>query len=506
MEIEGGAELARRINRRLTMAASLGNAGGVAMVFAFLAFLFPASRESGTGYETLLLTSAIGTALYLPTTLYLGWRWAVRRFEPVFQWLSGEREADEVVRRVVLDHPMWSARVSALFWGLGAVGFWLLGLITASLVIGESIFFTVALGGITTSSVVYLLAERILRPVVGLALEGGQPPPKVTIPGIASRMTMAWTLATGVPLVGVVALGVTDLSGANVDQDLLVGATLFLASLALAVGFLAIFFAARGVADPIGAVRHGLVRIERGDLEASVPVDDGSEVGLLQVGFNRMAGGLRERERLREAFGAFVDPELTERVLEHGIDLAGEEVELSVMFIDVRDFTALSERSEAHDVVARLNELYGVVVPVVLKHGGHANKFIGDGLLSVFGAPERLPDHAQRAVDAALEIARAVEERFAGELRIGIGVNSGPVVAGTIGGGGRLDFTVIGDTVNTAARVEAATRKTGDDVLVTESTYRLLDGTGTWEARPPVSLKGKAREVALYAPEGALLR
>ena len=119
----------------------------------------------------------------------------------------------------------------------------------------------------------------------------------------------------------------------------------------------------------------------------------------------------------------------------------------------------------------------------------------------MFGAPDPLDDHADRAVEAALEIAEVVAEAYAGELRIGIGVNSGPVVSGTVGGGGRLEFTVIGDTVNTAARVEEATRETGDVVLVTEATRRLLttDHGGLIE-RGRVPLKGKAEHVQLYAP------
>jgi adenylate cyclase len=140
-------------------------------------------------------------------------------------------------------------------------------------------------------------------------------------------------------------------------------------------------------------------------------------------------------------------------------------------------------------------------VPAILRSGGHANKFIGDGLLAVFGAPNRLDDHADAAVAAGIEIARIVRERYEGELRVGVGINSGRVVVGTIGGGGRLDFTVIGDAVNTAARVESATRETGDDVLITDDTRRRLSGdAGAWEARPPIALKGKARQVSLYAP------
>jgi class 3 adenylate cyclase len=213
-----------------------------------------------------------------------------------------------------------------------------------------------------------------------------------------------------------------------------------------------------------------------------------------------MAAGLEQRERLRDAFGTFVDPDLTERVLEEGTDLAGEEVDVSLLFMDIRGFTTYSEKAEAQEVVARLNDLYGEVVPVILRHQGHANKFIGDGLLAVFGAPDRIPDHADRAVAAGLDIARLVRERYRGEMRVGIGVNTGRVVVGTIGGGGRLDFTVIGDAVNTAARVESATRQTDDDLLITEATRGALStDSGIWEERPPVALKGKEEEVRLYA-------
>ena len=112
--------------------------------------------------------------------------------------------------------------------------------------------------------------------------------------------------------------------------------------------------------------------VRRGDFDARVAVEDGSEVGLLQAGFNHMASGLAERERLRHAFGAYVDPELTERVLREGIDVAGEDVEVSVLFTDVRNFTAYAETADAREVVTHLNELYSEIVPIVRRHGGHA--------------------------------------------------------------------------------------------------------------------------------------
>jgi adenylate cyclase len=140
-------------------------------------------------------------------------------------------------------------------------------------------------------------------------------------------------------------------------------------------------------------------------------------------------------------------------------------------------------------------------VPLLVRHGGYPDKYIGDGLLGVFGAPEPLPDHADRAVAAAIDIATMVQERYGDDLRVGVGVNSGPVIAGTIGGGGHVEFTVIGDTVNTAARVEQVTRQMGDAVLVTEATRALLrDEHGGFDRRPPAPLKGKRERVHLWAP------
>jgi len=164
-----------------------------------------------------------------------------------------------------------------------------------------------------------------------------------------------------------------------------------------------------------------------------------------------------------------------------------------------------AEHAGPDQVVALLNELWGLFVPMLLGHGGHANKFIGDGVFGVFGvfgAPDRHPDHADRAVSAGLEIAARVREHYGGRVGVGIGVNSGRVVAGTVGGGGRVEFTVIRDTVNAAARVEAATRETGDEVLITDATReRLTGGWGEFALRPSVPLKGKTERVGLWAPQ-----
>jgi class 3 adenylate cyclase len=285
------------------------------------------------------------------------------------------------------------------------------------------------------------------------------------------------------------------------DFDTIGLASLVAVAVTAAVSIWLSLVLADAVSGPIIDLRNATRRVGAGDLSVRVPVVSTDETGELAAAFNAAVAGLAERERLREAFGAFVHPTVTERVLSEGTDLRGEEIELSILFLDVRGFTEFAERADPHEVVARLNGLYDAVVPVIERHGGHANKFVGDGLLAVFGAPQRQPDHAARAFAAARDIARLVRDGIGGGLRVGLGVNSGRVVVGTIGGGGRRDFTVIGEPVNTAAHVEAATRLTGDDILITETTLRALGAVADeFEERPSVPLKGKAATVRLYAP------
>ena len=224
------------------------------------------------------------------------------------------------------------------------------------------------------------------------------------------------------------------------------------------------------------------------------------ELGEVAASFNEMVTGLRERERIRQAFGTYLDHEVAEHILSEGFSEQGEAVEVSILFCDVKDFSGFAESAEAHVVVARLNELFEVVVPAIAAEGGHVDKFVGDGLMAVFGAPQQFTDHAARAVRAAIEIDRLVNrEGEGGGFELGVGVNTGPVLAGSIGGAGRLNFSVIGDAVNVAARVEEATRTTGFDVLITGATREQLPDDVVLEECGERDLRGLERPVTLFA-------
>jgi adenylate cyclase len=251
---------------------------------------------------------------------------------------------------------------------------------------------------------------------------------------------------------------------------------------------------------PIRDLAEGTERVAAGDYSQRLPVVQDDDLGALAASFNRMQAGLAERQRLQGAFGTYVDPALAARLLEQGDDVfAGERRQVTVMFVDIRDFTPFAEANTAEDTVARLNALFEIVVPAVVDAGGHVNKFLGDGALVVFGAPNDPAEHADAALNAAVLIHRRVAERFGRELRIGIGINTGVVIAGTIGGGGKLEFTLIGDTVNVAARVEQLTKTTGDAILLT---HQCIDALAS---RPPGLidrgfhvLKGKSASTQVF--------
>lgn len=263
-------------------------------------------------------------------------------------------------------------------------------------------------------------------------------------------------------------------------------------------GLLATGFAARVVLEPVNALIGATQRVGKGDLTVRVAVAAADELADLTAAFNRMVRGLAERQALESALGAYVDP-LAQRILNEGVLLKGAEVDVTVMMLDIRDFTSMSERSSPAQIVERLNDLWSTVIPIVHRYHGHVNKFVGDAILAVFGAPVSIPDHAKAATGAAAAIVDTIEQQFEGRVRVGIGINTGTVLAGTLGGGGRLEFTVIGDAVNVASRVQDLTKDKGYDVLITGATHQAISDLGAVvEPVGVVALRGKSESVSLY--------
>jgi adenylate cyclase len=498
-ERSGRAALLSGLNRSLNWVSMLGNGLGAGLIFVFLVFLFPSTIDEEE-FGDILALNVPAFIVYMALTLPLGRLWFVRRFfDPLKAWLASGQPAGETERELILRYPARFSAVAGFFWALAAILFGLLNL-GAGADAAASIGATIVLGGLSACALQYLLVERVLRPVTALALAGSRAS-RLAGPGVAARLTMAWTLATGVPLLGLAALAVADVAGAKVDRDELVLATLFLALVAITIGLGGMYVAARSIADPLAAMRNALERVEQGEFGTRVSVDDGSEVGLLQAGFNQMSAGLDERERMRDLFGRHVGPDVARAALDGDVMLGGEVREIAALFIDVVGSTTMASQRPPTEIVALLNDFFRIVVDVVETHGGLVNKFEGDAALAIFGAPVVREDPAGDALVAARELRQALDDELS-EIKAGIGVSAGAAVAGNVGAERRFEYTVIGDPVNEAARLCDLSKERSQRVLASEAALRRAGNREReqWSLGETVTVRGRSAPTRLAAP------
>jgi adenylate cyclase len=493
-----GIRLVRRVRARLLLALALSNLIGLAVVVSCIAWVLPGGRIDDV--PTVIAVNAAMAGVYLVAIVPFGVLWGETWLRSGRRWVHEGRAPTDAEVTAVLQAPMRLFVVHGTLWLVAAGLFAVLNaFIEVELV--ARVAFTVALGGLTTSAVTYLLAERITRPLAKAALSV-RTVRKPRLPGVTTRTMLGWALGTGVPLVGLIIVGIFGLVEPEESTTTALSITMLaLAGTALVVGWTVMVLGARAVAEPIGGLRNAIAALGDGDLEARVEVSDGSVLGLLQAGFNDMAQGIAEREQLRDLYGRQVGVEVARDVLARGSALGGELREVAVLFVDVVGSTRLAATLPAEQVVARLNRFFGVVVDEVHAHGGWVNKFQGDATLVVFGAPEALDDAAGRALAAARGLARRLP-REVPELAAGIGVAHGPVVAGNIGDERRFEFTVIGDPVNEAARLTELAKSRRPMLLasapaveaagVVERRRWVLDGTS--------HLRGRTEPTRLAVP------
>lgn len=274
----------------------------------------------------------------------------------------------------------------------------------------------------------------------------------------------------------------------------------------------------RSILEPIDQVVGTLKRVRAGDFAARTAVDRRDEIGQLGGAVDEMAGALRDRQDRRDTFRRYVDPQVAERLMANDASvMTGREAHATVLFSDVRGFTAMAEKLSPAQIVQVLNAYFGLMDPIVRRWGGVVDKFIGDGMMAVWGVPEPPTEgpHAGvageiLAVEAGLEMLEALRpfnvrlrEQGLPELEIGIGVHAGELIAGPVGSPERLEYTVIGDTVNTSARLEGQARA-GASLLVTKTIVDALATRVAYVELPPMSLKGKTEPVRVFHVTGRL--
>lgn len=275
---------------------------------------------------------------------------------------------------------------------------------------------------------------------------------------------------------------------------------------AMVASVLAAALMARRISRPVQDLSEGAKRIGAGVYDEPVAVRSRDELGRLAVAFNEMAAGLQERDRVRDLLGRHVSPAVASELMRRPGALGGEEREVTVLFTDIRSFTALSEARSPTDLLDLLNAYFTELSTTVERHGGIVDKYIGDAVMAVFGAPVDCGNHALRAVECARALRAAVrsfndrcEKAGLPRLETGMGLATGRVVAGVMGSQSRHNYTFIGDTVNLAARLQEETKALGVDCVVAASTAEKAARPGWFVPLAAVGIRGKSAPVAVCA-------
>jgi adenylate cyclase len=279
--------------------------------------------------------------------------------------------------------------------------------------------------------------------------------------------------------------------------------------LALALSIPVAFWLSSRASRPLTELKRTLGLIAAGDLKAHADVGSNDEFGQVAESVNAMAAGLAERDRVKSAFARYVSQQVMDTVLSsNSADLLrGNRRRISVLFSDIRGFSKMSERMAPEKVVQLLNEYFELMVEVIFHNHGTLDKFMGDGLMAIFGAPENDPYQEENALKAAVQMQQEtakLEEKWSLEgihIRIGIGIHSGPAIVGTIGSSRRMEYTAIGDTVNVASRLEAATKELGANILISEHTYYGAKGAFAFKSMGTINIRGREEPLTVYALE-----
>jgi class 3 adenylate cyclase len=487
----------------------LGSAISVlpAMIFYYAAFSYTATQ-----FKALLKLTPLPVAAFLAVDLALNW-WYLAPFRRLSRTAPLPPEISRVYTRLH-NLPIFSfirvfgphalaasaaAQIGVFYanahWGLGMPrsDYWIYWLLNFMLVpIGHAIFEYHANGWAAREALTGLASHFPLpRDSRG-----------VWRVGLATRLAVFYTLLAISPLVLLaVAAQLHPFRAATPGMG---SDVVKVVAGVVSLNLILLILFAWDVNQQTGVLLLGLQRVEEGDFSRRVDLFTPDEFGVITEGINKMIHGLGERQRLRDLFGVYLSPEVSRAILEGRIALQGEARMVSILFCDIREFTRFSAAHSPREVVSRLNRFFGSMAGAIRGQAGTVNKFLGDGFLAVFGAPVHYPDHARRAVEAALQMERQLaalndELTSLGQppLEIGIGIDSGEVIAGNVGSADRLEYTVIGDAVNRSSRIEQLNKSLGTRILVSGRTYQdsLVEGG---RALTAVTVKGIDEPIRLF--------
>jgi class 3 adenylate cyclase len=485
------AEIAALRRRYLWMATSI----------FFLDLVITLIFATATGSWNNLWRSE-GIAVVLLGVAY--WLIARQLFEPIRRYLADELPFEAVQRRLT-QLPLLSARYVGLL-AIVVVTFrnstpwWVEDHVLHDLrpTVADYVTVVIVLSVFYFTYTYFVVSDYLARLCTAIFERQGR-----TLQLFFGSYTLKLIVALVVISIGPLAAIVVDTfsySGERQQSEILVD----VASAVLGIAITA-YYIGRSLLQPIAILSGAMSKVAAGDLAVRVPVTSNDEVGELTGQFNAMVEGLREREKIRETFGRYVDENVAATILDRQGEgaLAGETGEATILFTDIAGFTTIAEYLAPHELVAALNQYLETVLEPIRRHGGVVNTFIGDGLFASFNMPLACPEHAAAAVRAAVDIQRAVSSRTFGEqgvaLATRIGISTGPVIGGSVGAGRRLSFTLLGDTVNLAARLEQLNKDHGTRILVSQSTRDACGERFAFRPLGQASVRGRSEQITIFS-------
>lgn len=492
---ESPRRLRLRLQTLMTFFSIVTNLVGAVVVFVLAVFVLPGPPSN----DQLQLIQATIIPAVFAIAMVVGCVWSTRVARRTTSWVQENRPATRQEQIATLRLPLRLTLIEVFLWLMATVIFTLLAL-RVQPDSALRILLTMVDGGIVTCAASYLHSEFALRPIAARALADAPPPRRLLAAGLKARTIFFWAVGSAVPVAGLMLTAVFALVGGDVSSTRLSVIILTLGTVVLLCGWTLTMLSAKSVVAPVRSVRSALTVIGNGELDVRIPVFDGTELGSLQAGFNRMAAGLRERERLRDLFGRYVGPDVVREALTSDA-LGGEERFVAVLFVDLVGSTELAVTRPPTEVVELLNRFFTLVVDEVHEQGGFVNKFGGDAALAIFGAPAELPDAAGSALRAGRLLARRLQDELP-EATAGIGVTAGIAVAGTVGDIRRHEYTVIGDPVNEAARLtELAKSVPGRLVASMTAVHEAAPAEAEyWRSGEEVTVRGRTSPTRLATP------
>lgn len=488
-----------RVRVLLVLALLASNLVGVAVVVVLIFFVLPGPELLSREFR---VPTAIVVPAYVTLAVVVGAVWVTRAVYRRVRWFLDGRDPTDRERVKTMRLPGRITLIQAFLWLLGAaVVTPAYGVVDPSSI--PVVGFTIVFSGMVVCGAAFLLADFGLRPVAAVALSTGAAP-RARFLGAMTRLRVAWALGSGVPVAGLIIVAIYTLAGRALSPERLAVVVLVLGATSLLAGFLLISLATGSMIGPLRSVRWAMEDVTAGRWSRRVVVYDGTELGALQRGFNQMAAGLQERERLRDLFGRHVGRDVAEAAELHDPQLGGRDSRVGVVFVDLIGSTEMAVRSEAAEVVEVLNRFFAVVVDTVEEYDGIVDSFLGDAALVVFGAPRPMADPATAALACARSLGERLPERVPG-CSAGIGVSYGDVVAGYVGADDRFEYTVIGDAVNEASRLCELAKDRSGLVLASGAAVDAAGDPerGRWDAVGSEVVRGRSDPTRLCVPAGA---